>query len=240
MATFAVCVSLCGSVCLSGCAARNGYGVGDAAANQSAEAQALAQKDKPDSAAVYLALIEQMQQKDMYFASLAHLDQYERQYGASPKTTLMRADALRATHQMAASAEAYQALFGTPYAPQGYRGLGLIAGERGDFARAAQYLAQAADTNPTDAQTLSDLAYARMRAGDVAAARVPIMKAVELDPKSPKVMGNLALFLLANGDARNANGLMTAQSMSRDVRDAVNKDAQAVAAAAHRQNRSTQ
>lgn len=219
-------------VLAGGCASQPaGYGISDAAANQAAEQHALAEKEKPDSATVYLALIEQMQQKGMYFASLAHLDQYERSYGTSPKTTLMRADALRATDQLPASESAYRALIGTPLAAQGYRGLGLIAGARGDFDSAAQALAKAAETNPTDSQLLSDLAYALMRSGDLAGARVPMMKAAELDQKSPKVMGNLALYLLADGQTKNANGLMDAQNMPKDVRDAVRKDAQSVAAA---------
>lgn len=216
-----------------GCASQPaGYGISDAAASQAAEQHALAEKEKPDSATVYLALIEQMQKKNMYFASLAHLDEYERTYGTSPKTTLMRADALRATDQLPASAAAYHALIGTSLAAQGYRGLGLISGAQGDFDSAAQSLSKAAETNPTDSQLLSDLAYALMRSGDVTGARVPMMKAAELDQKSPKVMGNLALYLLADGQTKNANGLMDAQNMPKDVRDAVRKDAQAVAAAA--------
>lgn len=225
-------IALAMAICLGGCASSpGGYGAGDAAAAQAEQQQALAKQDKPDSAAVYLALVEQMQQKDMYFASLAHLDQYERLYGVSSKTTLMRADALRATDQLAASATSYRALIGSAYTAQGYRGLGLIAGAQGDFNAASQSLAKAAEANPTDPQTLNDLAYALMHAGDVNDARVPIMKAAELDQKSPKIMCNLAVFLLAQGQTKNANGLMDAQNLSRDARDAVRKDAQAVAVA---------
>jgi Flp pilus assembly protein TadD len=226
-----VCVA---ALLMSGCANQpGGYGLGDAAATQAAEQHALAEKEKPDSAAVYIALIEQMQQKDMYFASLAHLDQYEHTYGTSPKTTLMRADALRATDQLAASAAAYRSLVGTPFAAQGYRGLGLISGMQGDFDAAAVSLGKAAEASPTDSQALSDYAYALMRSGDVTSARVPIMKAAELDQKSAKVVSNLALYLLADGQVKNANGVMDAQNMPKDVRDAVRKDAQAVASAVH-------
>ena len=229
--------ALCALAALGGCATKTGYGLDDAAAVQSVQQRQLAEKDKPDSATVYLGLIEQMQQKQMYFASLAHLDQYEHTYGVSPKTTLMRADALRATDQLAASTTAYQALIGTPLAAQGYRGLGLIAGTRGDFDAAAQSLTKATEANPTDAQSLSDLAYALMRSGDLTDARVPLMKAAELDQKNPKVMSNLAIFLLAQGQARNANGLMDAQNMPHDVRDAVRQESIAVLSAVHARDR---
>lgn len=219
-------------VSVAGCATKSGYGVSQAALDQQVQQREQAAKDKPDSAAVYLTLIDEMQRKGMYFASLAHLDEYERLYGVSPKSTLMRADALRATDQMPASLVAYRALTATPFAAQGYRGIGLISGAQGDFDAASDALDKAATANPTDSQTLSDLGYARMRAGDVAGARVPLMKAAELDDKNPRVMGNLALYLLADGQTKNANGLMDAQNMPRDVRDAVRKDAAAVGAAA--------
>lgn len=219
-------------VSTAGCATKGGYGISQAALDQQAQQRDQAAKDKPDSAAVYLTLIEEMQRKGMYFASLAHLDEYERLYGISPKSMLMRGDALRATDQLAASLVAYRALTTTPFAAQGYRGIGLISGAQGDFESASDALDKAASANPTDSQTLSDLGYARMRAGDVAGARVPLMKAAELDDKNLKVMGNLALYLLADGQTKNANGLMDAQNMSHDVREAVRKDAIAVATAA--------
>jgi Flp pilus assembly protein TadD len=58
------------------------------------------------------------------------------------------------------------------------------------------------------------------------------MKAAELDQKNPKILSNLAIYLLADGQAKNANGLMDSQNMPRDVRDAVRKDAAAVGTAA--------
>ena len=66
---------------------------------------AAAQKQAaPDTPGMYLGLIERMQSQGLYYASLAHIDAYEKQYGASPQTILLRADALRMTDQPAASA----------------------------------------------------------------------------------------------------------------------------------------
>jgi Flp pilus assembly protein TadD len=218
---------------LGACASQpGGYGLGEAAQTQLDQQRQQARKDAPDSAQVYLSMIEQMQQKGLYFASLAHLDEYERKYGASPHTTLLRADALRVTGQPERSADVYRTLLSTPLAAQGYRGLGLLAGAKGDFATASQQLAHAVDASPTEAGLLSDLAYARLRDGDIAGARVPMMEAAELDQKNPKIVSNLALYLLADGQVKNANGYMDAQEMPRATREAVRRDADAVGAAA--------
>jgi Flp pilus assembly protein TadD len=209
-----------------------GYGLGDAAFAQQEQQRQEAKQDKPDSAKVYLTLIEQMQQKGSYFASLAHLDEYERKYGATPHTMQLRADALRVTGQPARSADVYRALLSTPLAAQGYRGLGLLAGAQGDFVTAAQQLGHAVEASPTEAGLLSDLAYARLREGDIPGARVPMLEAAELDQKNPKILGNLALYLFANGQVKNANNLMDALNMPPDTREAVRHEAEAVNSAA--------
>ncbi|WP_201325914.1 pilus assembly protein, partial [Burkholderia sp. E168m23] len=164
-------------------------------------------------------------------ASLAHIDQYEKQYGASPDTILLRADALRATGQYDAGVAAYTKLLTTPLAARGYRGLGLTAGARGDFALAAQQLEQATALAPTDAATLSDLAYSKMREGDLAGARVPLLKAAELEQKNPKILSNFVLYLLATGHAKDARRLMDQQKLSPAVRSQIRDDETKVAAA---------
>jgi Flp pilus assembly protein TadD len=221
-------------VLLGACATQpGGYGLGDAALAQQAQQRQQAKQDVPDSAQVYLSMIEQMQQKGLYFASLAHLDEYEGKYGATPHTRLLRADALRVTGQPERSAEVYRSLLGTLLAAHGYRGLGLLAGAKGDFVTAARQLTHAVEASPTEAGLLSDLAYARLREGDIAGARVPMMEAAELDQKNPKIVSNLALYLLADGQLRNANGYMDAQTMPHATREAVRRDAEAVAVAVH-------
>ncbi len=47
----------------------------------------------PDTPGMYLALIDRMQAQGLFFASLAHIDAYEKQYGTTPDTVLLRADA---------------------------------------------------------------------------------------------------------------------------------------------------
>jgi Flp pilus assembly protein TadD len=218
----------------SGCSLfkESGYGIG-AQTERGALMQAAADKSAPpDTPGMYLGLIERMQGQGLYFASLAHIDQYEKQYGVSPDTILLRADALRATGQYDAGIAAYTKLLATALAARGYRGLGLIAGARGDFGTAAQQLEQATALAPTDAATLSDLAYARMREGDLAAGRVPLLKAAELEQKNPKILSNLALYLLASGHAKDARRLMDQQKFPPAVRNEIREDAGRIAAAA--------
>ncbi|PCE26877.1 pilus assembly protein [Paraburkholderia acidicola] len=220
-----------GLALLGACASQlSGYGVGPQAERQAMMQQA----DKPaapDTPGMYLGLIDRMQQQGLYFASLAHIDAYEKQYGVSPDTIALRADALRMTDQPAAGAAAYAQLLQTPLAARGHRGLGLIAGSSGDFPQAVQQLQQAAQLVPTDAVTLSDLGYAQLRAGDVNGARVPLMKAVQLDQNNHRIMSNVVLYLLADGEAGQAQALMNQQKMAPDVCAAIRSDAKKVVAA---------
>ncbi|MFM0740517.1 pilus assembly protein [Paraburkholderia xenovorans] len=233
------CVAALATLALLGaCASKdlNGYGVGPQA-ERAAMAQQANRDPAPDTPGMYLGLIDQMQSQGLYFASLAHIDAYDKQYGASPDTILLRADALRMTGQPEAAASAYGQLLKTPLAARGHRGLGLIAGGAGDFARAAQELDQAAQLTPTDAVTLSDLGYARLRNGDVNGARVPLMKAVELDQKNTKIVSNVALYLLASGEPAQALAVMNQLKLTPDVRAAIRGDAAKVAAAERGQAR---
>nr|MBD4763317.1 hypothetical protein [Xanthomonas citri pv. citri] len=57
------------------------------------------QATQVDNAQTYLDLITQMQQAGQWYASLAHTEAFEQQYGTQPESRLMRADALRNTGQ---------------------------------------------------------------------------------------------------------------------------------------------
>ncbi|MGZ7173964.1 tetratricopeptide repeat protein [Burkholderia gladioli] len=216
----------------SGCSLfkESNYGIG-AQAERAALMQAADKPDPPDTPGMYLGLIDRMQQQGLFYASLAHIDEYEKLYGSTPDTKLLRADALRSTGQYEASEQVYTQLLNTTLAARAYRGIGLIAGARGDFTRAAKLLDQATLLAPTDASTLSDLAYARMRTGDLALARVPLMKAAELDQKNARILSNVALFLVATGHDGDAQGLMDQQRMSQPLRNEIRDDAARVTAA---------
>lgn len=213
---------------LGACASKeSGYGAGPQAERQAMIQQAN-RDPAPDTPGMYLGLIDKMQSQGLYYASLAHIDAYEKQYGVTPDTILARADALRMTAQPAAANEAYAKLLQTSLAARGYWGIGLLAGEQGDFGRAAQELQQAVQLMPTDAGMLSDLGYARLRGGDVDGARVPLMKAAELDQQSRKIASNVILLMLVDGHTADAKAAMVQLDISPDVRVAIGKQAESV------------
>jgi Flp pilus assembly protein TadD len=218
---------------LAACASKEqGYGVGPQAQAEMQMREAV-HDPAPDTPGMYLGLIQRMQSEGLYYASLAHIDAYEHQYGASPDSIVLRADALRATGQTSAAANTYNQLLSTPFAARGHRGLGLIAGGAGDFHRAAGELAEASQLEPTDATTLSDLGYALLREGDVTAARLPLLKAAELDPHNPKIAANVALYFVASGDTASAQAVMAEQGLKPEARAAIERDAQNIAQAQH-------
>jgi Flp pilus assembly protein TadD len=224
------CVAL---AALAACASKEqGYGVGPQAQAEMQMREAV-HDPAPDTPGMYLGLIQRMQSEGLYYASLAHIDAYEHQYGTGPDSIVLRADALRATGQTTAAANAYAQLLSTPFAARGHRGLGLIAGAAGDFHKAEVELSEAAQLEPTDAATLSDLGYALLREGEVTAARVPLLKAAELDPHNPKIAANVALYFVASGDTASAQAVMTEQGLTPQARAAIERDAQNIAQAQH-------
>jgi len=182
-------------------------------------------KQAPTQPRLMLTVIRESQAQGRYFASLAYIDAYARRFGANPEVEVLRANALRMTGQAAQSESAYRALIRDGRAAEGWHGLGLLAGARGDFAGAARDLSKAADLMPTDADVLNDLGYARLRAGDLAGARLPLGKAAELAPENSRILANLALLLLLEGDASGAQRLMAQANLAADVRNQVYRQA---------------
>ncbi|RYX91656.1 MAG: pilus assembly protein [Comamonadaceae bacterium] len=215
------------AACLSGCAAppRTGYGLQADRQPPPVETGALT---AANTRSTYLDLVAQMQGKGLWFASLAHIDALEKQWGAVPETTLLRADALRMTAQPAPAAALYKGLLASPVAASAQRGLGLIAAGEGDFVQAVSRFELAQRLTPTDAALLSDLGYALLKAGRVADARVPIMQASQLQAESPRVQANLALFLLADGQVERAQAVMNGQGVPPALRGAILREARAL------------
>jgi Flp pilus assembly protein TadD len=209
------------STLLAGCATNSAkmYAQQNEAAQLRQEAEEKA--PTPDNKGMYLGLIRQMQEKGMYFASLAHIDAYEQQNGSTPEIQRLRADALRETRQSAAADTAYRKLLNSSEASAAWHGLGLMAAQSGNYKGAATALREAATREPTNPVILSDLGYAMLRNGDIAGARVPLAQAAELAPDNRKMIGNLALFLLVSGDAGKARAVMDKANLSADSRATV-------------------
>lgn len=178
-------------------------------------------KRRPKEPEMMLSLISEAQRQDRYFASLAYIDAYQQKFGNDPRVAVMRAEALRQTGQEVMSEQAYRALLSTDQAADGWHGLGLIAGSRGQFDQAADDFARAAKLSPMDPRILGDLGYARLRAGDPAGARVPLGQAAELSPDNGKVLANLAVLLLVEGEPVRAQRLMDQAQLGEEARGQV-------------------
>ncbi len=201
---------------LAGCAAKPAQGYG-AAADASLAQQAQQQLEKAeqltqiDPQQTYLNLIAQMQQARQWYASLAHTEAFERQYGSNAQIRLKRADALRNTGQGPAAEQAYQALLGeadSQLQARAHRGLGLLYASQQRYAPAVAQLERARQLNPIDADLLADLAYTHLLDGRLDAAALPMLQAAQLAPANARVQLNLALYWHASGAHDQANELL--------------------------------
>jgi Flp pilus assembly protein TadD len=183
----------------------------------------------PDNKRVYLDLIRKLQEANLYFASLAHLDAYEKTNGPSPESQRLRADALRETQQATAADILYRQLLDTSEAANAWRGLGLIAGTREDYRTAVTDLRNATQRDPANATALGDLGYAQLRSGDFESARVSLGQAAELSQDNKKILGNLALLLVLTGERDKADVVMTQAKLSEAGRRAVYRMAEEIA-----------
>jgi Flp pilus assembly protein TadD len=211
---------------LAACASRDpaGYGLSSGPnADALKRQEAMEKTAPPDSEGLYLALVGQMQDRGLYFASLAHISAFEKKYGATPDIELLRADALRETGQLADSDSAYRALLNTKLASLGYHGLGLLAARNADFATAVPALSQAVALDPTNVSFLNDLGFALLSDGQLNAARVPVAQAAELAPDNLKVISNLALYLLLSTDQARADDVMDKAKLPPASRVAVRR-----------------
>lgn len=204
------------AVLLTGCAAKPAQGYG-AAADPSLAQQAQQQLDKAeqltqiDPQQTYLNLITQMQQANQWYASLAHTEAFERQYGSNAQIRLKRADALRNTGQVLPAEQAYRALLAeadSQVQARASRGLGLLYASQQRYAPAVAQLEHARQLNPIDADLLADLAYTHMLDGQLGAAALPILQAAQLAPANARVQLNLALYWLASGARDQATQLL--------------------------------
>lgn len=190
--------------------------------------------------ATYLDLIKTMQQRGLFYASLAHIDAYRAAFGDNPELSRLQADALRETDQQDAAMERYRGLLGTAQAAAAWHGIGLIDARQGHMEDAARALDEAVQRDPTNATYLGDLGYARIRADDDRGARVPLAKAAELDPKNAKAVANLALLFTLEGDDGGAGQLMERAGLSPAARSEVQRLASDIRRTRHTDPATTQ
>lgn len=175
------------------------------------------EKPATDNKLVYLDMIKTMQTRSLYFASLAHIDAYRKLHGDSPEIMRLQADALRATGQTDAAEKGYRQLLDTTEAASSWRGIGLLAAQRGDYANAVTALRESTRHDPINAAALSDLGYALLQNNEFDAARLPLIQAAELAPDNRKIVSNLALYLLLSGEHDKAQALMGKAGLSPET-----------------------
>lgn len=154
---------------------------------------------------LYLQLIRGIQQKGLYYASLAHLDAFALRWKDNDEATLLRAHALRAIGQPDKAKELYGKLASGNFAAEAYHGLGLIAMSQGQQKEGVDALNKAAALAPTNTDILNDQGRALLEAGRLEEAKQSLFRAAELDSRNKKVGANLALLLMLEGKGPQAD-----------------------------------
>lgn len=176
----------------------------------------------------YLELIAGMQQKRLFYASLAHLDVFEQRWPGDRRALLLRADALRSTGDFERARQHYRRLLDKGALPGAWHGLGLIAAAEGDLPAAATALGQAVALAPIDVRILDNLGYLQLLLGERDAARLSLHKAAELAPENRQAGANLALWYLLAGHAGRAEQIMGRHGFTEAQRLTVRADAQRI------------
>lgn len=164
--------------------------------------------DAENDPELYLQLIAGMQEKNLYFASLAHLDAFDRRWPGNVRAALLRGDALRETGYFERAKAVYRTLLKSDLSAGAYHGLGLIAGRQGDQAGALEALEKANQLAPTSVPILNDLGYVQLIGARLDEARLSLHKAAELDQKNVRVGSNLALLYLLDKKPERAGSIM--------------------------------
>lgn len=195
----------------------------------SAEASArMAQQETPppDDKATYLALIARMQGQGAWFASLAHIEAFKKQYGTTTELRVMNARALQNTGQADAAQAMYEELTTGTQAAAAWHGLGLIHAARGQYSQAQKALTKASQLSPLNSTYLGDLGFAYLRTGQVEDARAPLAQAAELSPGDPRAVANLALWSLLALNPIQAENIMQQANLPPETREQIRHLAQ--------------
>lgn len=180
----------------------------DVEALASEDNSALQRQGMENDPGIYLQLIEGMQNKSLYFASLAHLDAFDRRWPNNPRASLLRADAMREAGYSDKALALYQGLLQGALSGSAYHGLGMIAAKKGDLPAALAALLRANQLDPTSAPILNDLGYIQLLNRQMDDASFSLHKATELDSKNTRAGANLALLYLLENKPERAEGVM--------------------------------
>lgn len=129
---------------------------------------------------LHLSLIEEMLDRGLFHAALAHLDALDAASREAPRARYLRAEALRRGGELPAARAVYAGLLETCLGGLGHFGLGRIAAAQCSLDVAEQELETARQMRPVDARVLNDLGMVHFARGNLPAAARTFQTAVEL------------------------------------------------------------
>ena len=159
----------------------------------------LVKTDTERSQELYLSVIEQLIENGKAHAAMAHLDEYDRLNGPSPRSRKLRADAWFAMGDLDQAEKGYQSITEARNSGFGQHGLGRVAAARGNWELASTYFEQAVRAQPTNAHFLNDFGCALYRTERYDQAEFELRKALELSPLDAEVTNNILVLLAKSG-----------------------------------------
>lgn len=163
---------------------------------------------------MYLELVHKMVEQKRYYGALANLDQLEKNATPSPQTIYLRAEALRGSGQLDAAEKQYRLLLNGCMVGYGLHGLGLVASETRQWAKAQDFLERACRERPVDADTHNDLGMVLLLRGDLQGARQEFMTSIELDHDKRLPVENLIVLMLIEKQDTLAQQFATERGLS--------------------------
>lgn len=156
---------------------------------------------------IHLSLVNKMISQKNEYAALAHLDSYERRWGASFESKRLRADCLRRTRQLDEAETLYKSILGQQSNARIWYGLGKVSIEKNDMRTAATRLEKAVQVDPLMVEAYSDLGLIYLLEGKQNSSYDTLMKASQLSSNDQGTLANLALWGLVYQDFDLAKGI---------------------------------
>lgn len=156
---------------------------------------------------IHLSLVNKMISQKNEYAALAHLDSYDRRWGASFESKRLRADCLRRTRQLDEAETLYKSILGQQSNARIWYGLGKVSIEKNDMKTAATRLEKAVQVDPLMVEAYSDLGLIYLLEGKQSSSYDTLMKASQLSSNDQGTLANLALWGLVYQDFDMAKGI---------------------------------
>lgn len=156
---------------------------------------------------IHLSLVNKMISQKNEYAALAHLDSYERRWGANFESKRLRADCLRRTRQLDEAEALYKSILGQQGNARIWYGLGKVSIEKNDMKTAATRLEKAVQVDPLMVEAYSDLGLIYLLEGKQNSSYDTLMKASQLSSNDQGTLANLALWGLVYQDFDMAKGI---------------------------------